>query len=98
MADGEWKNWDKDKWLREAKDFVNPVIEGLWDPERMREADKPPENPVDNDISGDDGVTDPTPAPVRAAGVATPYHAGPRRPGSWSSTAPRARWSVPRPW
>ncbi|GFN07717.1 hypothetical protein Smic_62730 [Streptomyces microflavus] len=39
--DGEWKNWDKDKWLREAKDFVNPVIEGLWDPERMREADKP---------------------------------------------------------
>ncbi|MFD5349945.1 trypsin-like serine peptidase, partial [Streptomyces anulatus] len=72
--DGEWKNWDKDKWLREAKDFVNPIIDGLWDPDRMREADKPPENPVDNDISGDDGVTDPTPAPVQAAGVATPYH------------------------
>ncbi|POG44701.1 hypothetical protein BV881_25590 [Streptomyces sp. ZL-24] len=72
--DGEWKNWDKDKWLREAKDFVNPIIEGLWDPDRMREAETPPEAPVDNDISGDDGVTDPTPAPVRAAGVATPYH------------------------
>ncbi|SCD44488.1 hypothetical protein GA0115244_10375 [Streptomyces sp. DvalAA-19] len=72
--DGEWKNWDKDKWLREAKDFVNPIIEDLWDPDRMREAETPPEAPVDNDISGDDGVTDPTPAPVRAAGVATPYH------------------------
>ena len=72
--DGEWKNWDKDQWLREAQDFVNPIIEDLWDPDRMREADKPPENPVDNDISGDDGVTDPTPAPVQAADVATPYH------------------------
>ena len=28
---GAWKNWDKDDWLREAEDFVNPVIEGLWD-------------------------------------------------------------------
>ncbi|HEY9440835.1 MAG TPA: hypothetical protein VIS29_19775, partial [Streptomyces sp.] len=37
---GEWKNWDKDKWLREAKDYVNPVIEGLWDPQRMRDADQ----------------------------------------------------------
>ncbi|MCF3170993.1 trypsin-like serine peptidase [Streptomyces californicus] len=72
--DGEWRNWDRDKWLREAKDFVNPIIEDLWNPDRMREADKPPAGEVDNDISGDDGVTDPTPAPVRAAGVATPYH------------------------
>ena len=72
--DGEWKNWDKDKWLREAKDYINPIIAGLWDPDRMRDADKPPEKPVDNDISGDEGVTDPTPAPVRAVGVKTPYH------------------------
>ncbi|MGC5364737.1 trypsin-like serine peptidase [Streptomyces sp. DT24] len=71
---GEWKNWDKDKWLREAKDFVNPVIEDLWDPDRMRDADKSPEKPVDNDISGDKGVTDPTPAPVPAVSVPTPYH------------------------
>ncbi|MFE7748447.1 trypsin-like serine peptidase [Streptomyces sp. NPDC057428] len=71
---GEWKNWDKDTWLREAQDYVNPIIEDLWDPDRMREADKPPENPVANDISGDEGVTDPTPVPVRAAGLATPYH------------------------
>ncbi|MCX5310211.1 serine protease [Streptomyces sp. NBC_00154] len=72
--DGEWKNWDKDKWLREAKDFVNPIIEDLWDPERMRDADKAPERPVDNDISRDAGVTDPTPAPVQATNAQTPYH------------------------
>ncbi|MFE7391666.1 trypsin-like serine peptidase [Streptomyces sp. NPDC057582] len=71
---GEWKNWDKDTWLREAKDFINPIIEGLWDPDRMRDADKAPEQPVDNDISGDKGVTDPTPAPVRATNVQSPYH------------------------
>ncbi|MBO0915586.1 trypsin-like serine peptidase [Streptomyces laculatispora] len=71
---GEWKNWDKDKWLREAKDFINPIIAGLWDPDRMRDADKSPEKPVDNDISGDEGVTDPTPAPVRAVGVKAPFH------------------------
>ncbi|WP_206309460.1 hypothetical protein [Streptomyces sp. A0642] len=71
---GDWKNWDRDKWLREAKDYINPIIEGLWDPDRMRDADKPPEQPVDNDISGDKGVTDPTPVPVRAVGVQTPYH------------------------
>ncbi|MFF2009898.1 trypsin-like serine peptidase [Streptomyces sp. NPDC058195] len=71
---GEWKNWDKETWLREAKDFVNPIIEDLWNPDRMRDADKSPEKPVDNDISGDVGVTDPTPVPVRATNVATPYH------------------------
>ncbi|MEV7084323.1 hypothetical protein AB0O07_00215 [Streptomyces sp. NPDC093085] len=72
---GEWKNWDRETWLREAKDFVNPVIEDLWDPERMREARKPPEKSVDDqDLSGDTGVTDPEPAPVRARSVATPYH------------------------
>ncbi|MFE7523421.1 trypsin-like serine peptidase [Streptomyces halstedii] len=72
--DGEWKNWDRATWLREAKDYVNPIIEGLWDPDRMREAEKPPENPVDDDISGDEGVSDPTPAPVEAASLPTPYH------------------------
>ncbi|MEU9761988.1 hypothetical protein [Streptomyces sp. NPDC047985] len=71
---GEWKNWDREKWLREARDFVNPVIEDLWDPDRMRDADKAPERPVENDISGDVGVTDPTPSPVRAAAVGAPYH------------------------
>ncbi|MGW4202540.1 trypsin-like serine peptidase [Streptomyces sp. NPDC004726] len=70
---GEWKNWDQEKWLREAKDYINPIIEGLWDPDRMRDAEKPPEQPVDNGISGDDGVTDPTPEPVTAQPVRAPY-------------------------
>ncbi|MFD9488447.1 trypsin-like serine peptidase [Streptomyces sp. NPDC059991] len=71
---GEWKNWDKSKWLREARDFVNPIIQDLWDPDRMRKAEKPPQKPVPNDISGDKGVTDPTPAPVRARAQKAPYH------------------------
>ncbi|MFD8014093.1 trypsin-like serine peptidase [Streptomyces sp. NPDC058955] len=72
--DGEWRNWDKDKWLREAKDFVNPIIEDLWDPDRMRDAERP-ERPVEEeDISGDEGVTDPTPDPVTAKPVQAKYH------------------------
>ncbi|WHM36149.1 hypothetical protein [Streptomyces sp. BPTC-684] len=71
---GEWKNWDKSKWLREAKDFVNPIIQDLWDPDRMRKAEKPPQKPVPNDISGDKGVTDPTPKPVKAKAQKAPYH------------------------
>ncbi|MFF0449295.1 hypothetical protein ACFYT4_23290 [Streptomyces sp. NPDC004609] len=70
---GEWKNWDREKWLREATDYINPIIEGLWDPDRMRDAEKPPEQPVDNDISGDEAVTDPTPAAVEAQPVKAPY-------------------------
>ncbi|MYX27839.1 hypothetical protein GTY75_14475 [Streptomyces sp. SID8381] len=72
---GAWKNWDKDDWLREADDFVNPIIQGLWDPDRMRRADDPDKGVDDNDISGDQGVTDPTPAPVQAQAVAPSYHA-----------------------
>ncbi|MGW2561938.1 trypsin-like serine peptidase [Streptomyces sp. NPDC001514] len=71
---GEWKNWEKDKWLREAKDFVNPVIEGLWKPERMKEAKSPQKTMAAGDISGDQGVTDPEPAPVKAVPEQKPYH------------------------
>ncbi|MFG2196930.1 trypsin-like serine peptidase [Streptomyces sp. NPDC048639] len=70
---GEWKNWKRDDWLREAGDFVNPVIEDLWKPERMKEAEEP-EKTVPADVSGDQGVTDPEPQPVQAKGVSTPYH------------------------
>ncbi|MEU5979060.1 hypothetical protein [Streptomyces sp. NPDC047315] len=73
--DGEWKNWDRDAWLREAKDYINPIIEGLWDMDRMRDAEKP-EQPSDNDISDDRGVTDPTPARVDARPVQAPYSTG----------------------
>ncbi|MFG2436190.1 trypsin-like serine peptidase [Streptomyces sp. NPDC048508] len=75
---GAWKNWDRDDWLREADDFINPIIKGLWDPERMRGADDPDENKGvdDADLSGDQGVTDPEPAPVTARAVKPAYHAG----------------------
>ncbi|MFB7334183.1 hypothetical protein FNH09_24615 [Streptomyces adustus] len=72
---GAWKKWDKDDWLREAQDYVNPIIEGLWSSDRMRGADDPDQGVDENDLSGDQGVTDPTPAPVRAASVAPKYHA-----------------------
>jgi V8-like Glu-specific endopeptidase len=72
---GAWKNWDRDDWLREADEYINPIIEGLWNPDRMRDADDP-DTPVDaGDLSGDQGVTDPTPEPVDAKAVSPTYHA-----------------------
>jgi V8-like Glu-specific endopeptidase len=73
--DGAWKEWDKDDWLREAQDYINPIIEGLWDPDRMREAEDPDRRVDESDISGDQGVTDPTPQPVSARAVPAEYHA-----------------------
>ncbi|MGX5185551.1 trypsin-like serine peptidase [Streptomyces avermitilis] len=71
---GGWKNWDKDKWLSEAKDFVNPVIKGLWKPERMKSAKDPDKTISAKDASADQGVSDPDPAPVDATAEKTPYH------------------------
>ncbi|MFD5478479.1 trypsin-like serine peptidase [Streptomyces hawaiiensis] len=72
---GAWKNWDRDDWLREANEYVNPIIEGLWNPDRMREAEEPDQGVDDSDLSGDQGVTDPTPEPVEAQAVPPSYHA-----------------------
>ncbi|RFU84465.1 hypothetical protein DY218_22680 [Streptomyces triticagri] len=72
--DGDWKNWDKDAWLREAKDFVNPVIEGLWKPDRMQKAKDPAKTVTAKDAAGDQGATDPIPDPVTAQQEKTPYH------------------------
>jgi V8-like Glu-specific endopeptidase len=71
---GAWKNWDKDDWLREANEYVNPIIKGLWNPDRMRKADDLDKGVDTADLAADQGVTDPTPAPVRARPVAAPYH------------------------
>ncbi|MGW3728674.1 trypsin-like serine peptidase [Streptomyces sp. NPDC000851] len=71
---GAWKNWDKDDWLREAEDFINPIIEDLWNPDRMREAEEPDQGVDEGELSGDQGVTDPTPAPVEAEAVPAKYH------------------------
>ncbi|MDQ1015824.1 trypsin-like serine peptidase [Streptomyces afghaniensis] len=72
---GAWKNWDRDDWLREANEYINPIIEGLWDPDRMRDAEEPDQGVDDSDLSGDQGVTDPTPEPVEAQAVPPSYHA-----------------------
>ncbi|WNZ08230.1 hypothetical protein [Streptomyces sp. 11x1] len=72
---GAWKNWDKDDWLREAEDYVNPIIKDLWDPDRMRDAEEPEKEVDEGDITGDQGVTDPTPESVDAKAVAAQYHA-----------------------
>ncbi|MFF9805034.1 trypsin-like serine peptidase [Streptomyces coeruleorubidus] len=72
---GAWKNWDRDDWLREANEYINPIIEGLWDPDRMREAEEPDQGVDDSDLAGDQGVTDPTPEPVKAQAVPPSYHA-----------------------
>ncbi|MFE6335311.1 trypsin-like serine peptidase [Streptomyces sp. NPDC057798] len=73
-ADGGWQDWDKDKWLSEAKDFVNPVIEGLWRPDRMRSAKEADKTVSTKDASADQGISDPEPAPVEATAEKTPYH------------------------
>ncbi|MFJ5262192.1 trypsin-like serine peptidase [Streptomyces sp. NPDC088387] len=72
--DGGWKDWDKDKWLSEAKDFVNPVIEGLWKPDRMLSADEADKTITTQDAAAGQGVSDPEPAPVQAEAEKTPYH------------------------
>ncbi|MEV1063720.1 hypothetical protein [Streptomyces sp. NPDC050263] len=72
-ADGGWQDWDKDKWLSEAKDFVNPVIEGLWKPERMQSAKEADKTVTTKDAAAE-GVSDPEPTPVEAEAEKTPYH------------------------
>jgi hypothetical protein len=71
--DGGWKNWDRATWLRKAKDFVNPVIDGLWSDDRMKAADQGDKR-VPADVPADRGRTDPEPAPVQARQVTPPYH------------------------
>lgn len=71
--DGAWKNWDRSQWLRKAADFVNPVIDGLWNDDRMKGAD-PEDKNVPADVPADQGQTDRAPSPVAARAAATPYH------------------------
>ncbi|WP_306189827.1 MULTISPECIES: serine protease [unclassified Streptomyces] len=71
---GGWKDWDKDKWLSAAKDFVNPVIKGLWKPERMKSAKEANKTVSTKDAAADQGVSDPAPPPVQAQAEKTPYH------------------------
>ncbi|MFJ4849865.1 MULTISPECIES: trypsin-like serine peptidase [unclassified Streptomyces] len=75
LQNGGWKDWDKDKWLRDAADFINPIIKDLWDADRLREADGTPDDEQRADVTqADDGTTDPEPAAIRAQRLATPFH------------------------
>ncbi|SFF47651.1 hypothetical protein SAMN05216251_115133 [Actinacidiphila alni] len=70
----DWHDWNPSHWAREAPDFSNPVIKGLWDPERMRKAGSA-DQPVANDVGKDEpGVSDPEPKPNPARAVSAPYH------------------------
>lgn len=93
-AKGGWKNWDKDKWLSEAKDFVNPVIKGLWKPERMKSAKEANKTVSTKDAAADQGVSDPDPARVEATAEKTPYHQHAAPVGKVFFDSPRARWSA----
>ncbi|MET9610169.1 hypothetical protein ABZZ17_34700 [Streptomyces sp. NPDC006512] len=53
--------------------FTNPVIPGLWTPDRMAGAVSA-DSPVAGDLGADVDVTDPEPAPVTAKPEATAYH------------------------
>lgn len=72
---GAWKNWDRDDWLREAKDFINPIIKDFWDKKRLHDAKEHGKEVDHSDV--DEGVTDPVPAPVTAQKVPTPYTQAP---------------------
>ncbi len=91
---GGWKDWDKDKWLSEAKDFVNPKIEGLWKPDRMKSAEEADKTISTQDAAADQGVSDPEPAPVEATAEKTPYHQNAAPVGKVFFDSPRARWSA----
>ncbi|AXK33374.1 hypothetical protein DVA86_12620 [Streptomyces armeniacus] len=70
---GGWKNWDKDQWLREAEDFINPIIDDFWNRDRMDDAEENDRKRDVDDSDIDQGVTDPVPDPVKAAAVPSPY-------------------------
>ncbi|WP_340557247.1 trypsin-like serine peptidase [Streptomyces sp. GSL17-111] len=73
---GGWEDWDKDGWLRDAQDFVNPYIEGLWDTGRMQEAEDHHKEVSEEDLASSSARTgtDPAPAAVEASEVDRPYH------------------------
>ncbi|MEV0036442.1 hypothetical protein [Streptomyces sp. NPDC050804] len=68
-----WQNWDPSTWARQSDDFLNPVIDGLWDTGRMRDS-ATTDQPVAEDIGTESqGISDPEPAPVAAEPVPSSY-------------------------
>ncbi|MFE9256830.1 trypsin-like serine peptidase [Streptomyces sp. NPDC006879] len=73
--DGAWRDWSKKDWLREAEDYINPIIEDLWDPDRMRRAIEPDEPVSEANLLAGRAASDPAPVPVRARPLPAPYRA-----------------------
>ena len=72
---GGWENWDKNEWLRDAADFVNPYIKDLWKPDRMQDADDAHKGVSKEEIAAaSTAQDDPEPRAVQASKVKTPYH------------------------
>ncbi|MDB1088837.1 hypothetical protein PJ985_14810 [Streptomyces sp. ACA25] len=86
--EGGWADWEKDEWLSEAGQYISIIIDDFWDSDRMREAEDRDKSIDEDDIdegagpgpgessdpADDRGATDPTPAPVDAVAVDTPYN------------------------
>ncbi|MCH6163017.1 trypsin-like serine peptidase [Streptomyces marispadix] len=71
---GEWKNWDRDQWVREGRDFVNPYIRDHWKRGRMDEAeDNGKRVPENVESASGASASGPEPRPVKARAVDTPY-------------------------
>ena len=71
---GEWKNWDRDQWVREASDFVNPYIKDHWKPGRMDKAeDNGKRVPENVESASGASASGPEPRAVEARNVKTPY-------------------------
>ncbi|MEV6550593.1 hypothetical protein AB0M57_18050 [Streptomyces sp. NPDC051597] len=84
---GGWQDWSVGRWLRGAADFVNPVVDGLWGPERMAGATEG-ERAFDGRHMPR-GVSDPEPDAVPARPVARPY-------GDHEPTAGRLFFDTPK--
>ncbi|MFJ2264662.1 trypsin-like serine peptidase [Streptomyces sp. NPDC087844] len=68
-----WRDWNPSTWARGTDEFDNPVVDGLWNQERMRSATSA-DQPVAQDIGVDErGLSDPEPAPVAAEPVPQSY-------------------------
>jgi len=71
---GAWKNWDRDQWVREGSDFVNPYIKDHWKPDRMDKAeDNGKRVPADVEAASGASADGPEPRAVKARDVGTPY-------------------------
>ncbi|MFJ8045372.1 trypsin-like serine peptidase [Kitasatospora sp. NPDC096147] len=86
-----WRPEDWDRWAREHV-FRNPVVRGLWEPEKMTTAEpQQPGPPITGPATAEDPAaqspSDPEPAAVEAVAVDRPYTRYPAS-GKVFSTAP----------